>query len=163
MSVTEMVGPAVLGPEDGKRVVPLPGSPIVFKTWGKRPDGDYDFAEFTLVPGQEGPKTHRHTTHEELFYVLEGELEMLVADRSVVLGPGSAAFVPTGTVHAFRNSGAVQVRFLLVVTPSGLHRYFEQIQQLREAGNLNPSTMTELRLTYDTEEVEAGWAGGNAT
>lgn len=161
MSAIDIRGVAVLGPEDGKRVVPVPNSAIVFKAWGKRQAGDCDVAEFFLPPGN-GPRPHVHGTYEHLFYVLEGDVEFLVAEQSLVLQPGSATFVPPGTVHGFRNSGTDQARFLLIASPSGLSDYFEEMAALSATGRLVPSAMTELRLKYDTKEVDAAWGTGAA-
>lgn len=158
----ETEGGAVLGPRDGKLVVPMPGSPILFKAWGKRKPGDFDVAEFSLAPGAGGPRPHRHHINEEFFYVLEGELDFLVGDRSVLIGPGSATFVPPDTVHAFRNVGSEQARFLLIAAPSGLYRYFEEMAELRAAGTLGAAAMTELRVKYDTEEVDHAWGAGKS-
>lgn len=57
-------------------------------------------------------------------------------------------------MHAFRNAGSGQARFLLIASPSGLHRYFEEMAELSTAGSLGAAAMTDLRLRYDTEEVE---------
>jgi mannose-6-phosphate isomerase-like protein (cupin superfamily) len=160
MTAIHNAGAAVLGPTDGKLLLPIPGSPILFKVWGQREPGNYDFAEFSLAPGKGGPRPHRHHTNEELFYVLEGELEFLVGERSVLIGPGSVAFIPPDTVHAFRNPGPEQARFLLIASPSGLYRYFEEMAALSTTGNLGAAAMTELRLRYDTEEVDVAWGVG---
>ena len=162
MTAIPMAGATVLGPKDGELVVPIPGSPILFKVWGKRRPGNFDFAEFSIAPGMWGPRPHRHHTNEELFYVLEGELEFLVGERAVLIGPGSVTFVPPDTVHAFRNSGSVQARFLLIASPSGIYRYFEEMAELHSAGGLGPATMTELRRKYDTEEVDVAWGAGKS-
>lgn len=162
MSAIQMAGAAVLGPKDGELVVPMPASPILFKAWGKRKLGNFDLAEFSIAPGVGGPRPHRHHRNEELFYVLEGELEFLVGERAVLIGPGSVTFVPPNTVHAFRNSGSEQARFLLVASPSGIYRYFEEMAELRAAGTLGAATMTELRRKYDTEEVEVAWGAGKS-
>ena len=39
---------------------------------------------------------HYHTTIEEIFYVLEGELTLRAGDRRVQGGPGTFVFVPIG-------------------------------------------------------------------
>lgn len=160
MSAIQNPEPTLLAPEEGKRIAPKPGAAILFKAWGKRDPGDYELAEFFMAAGHEGPKPHVHRTHEELFYVLQGDVEFLAGQQSTQLGPGSALFVPPGSVHAFRNCGTGDARFLLVVSPSGLHRYFQEIAEMNTAGTLSPAAMTELRLKYDTEEVDVAWAAG---
>ena len=66
---------------------------------------------------------HRHAETEEIFYILEGELDLLAFEPSVRTsgdwttwesasgatvvrgGPGSLMFVPAGCPHAFTNPG----------------------------------------------------------
>jgi mannose-6-phosphate isomerase-like protein (cupin superfamily) len=148
----------ILGPEDGKRMsLPIPGSTVVFKAWGDREPGDYDVAEFILGPGFPGPQPHVHRKHEEFFYVLEGELEFLVGDQSVRLGPGSLSYVPPGVVHDFRNLGSSRARCLFVGSPAGLDRYFEEMAALGSEGEFTESALTQLRMKYDTDEVARTW------
>ena len=64
---------------------------------------------------------HHHPGHE-LVYVLEGSAVLEVAGRPPrLLGPGDAALVPPGEVHAGRNASAdAPFRFLLVrIHPKG--------------------------------------------
>jgi quercetin dioxygenase-like cupin family protein len=60
-----------------------------------------------------GPHFHRH--HVDSFYVLEGELALLVRSDEHVLGPGASVSVPAGVVHAFRSTSPA--RFLNLHTP----------------------------------------------
>lgn len=162
MSAFETAEAKVLLPDEGTRIVPIPGAPIVFKAWGKRPAADYDVAEFFLPSGL-GPRPHRHATHDELFYVLDGEVEFLVGDESVLLKPGSVAHIPPNTVHGFWNPTSEPSRFLLIAAPAGLHQMFEEMASLGAAGKMNPTTMRDVRLKYDTEEVDAAdWAAGKS-
>ena len=45
---------------------------------------------------------HHHPGSDELFVVVEGELEIDLRDRLVVLKPGQAHLVPAGTSHRTR-------------------------------------------------------------
>ena len=42
---------------------------------------------------------HQHPDTDELFLILDGELEMELRDRTVTLGPGELFVVPKGTEH----------------------------------------------------------------
>jgi mannose-6-phosphate isomerase-like protein (cupin superfamily) len=157
--VINMAEGRVLGPEEGKRIpAPIPGVSIVAKAWGTRSPGDHDLIELGLPPGKDGPKPHVHRKHEELFYVVEGQLAFLVGNQQFLeLGPGSFVHVPPGVVHDFRNSGAVRSRFLLVTSPAGFDRYFEEMGALYSEGKFSDATLGELRLKYDTNEVDVSW------
>ncbi len=59
-----------------------------------------------LAPGgQIDPHLH---SFEESFYVLEGELSVLVGESAHSIGPGHYGLIPTGTRHGFRNTGSDQ-------------------------------------------------------
>lgn len=42
---------------------------------------------------------HHHETEDELFLVIEGELQMELRDRTITLGPGEMFVVPRGLEH----------------------------------------------------------------
>jgi mannose-6-phosphate isomerase-like protein (cupin superfamily) len=143
----------VLLPGQGK-IIPLPGATMVFKAFSGRESGDYIVGEFTADPGFAGPRPHVHRTHEELFYVLEGEFDFFLGDRAVRLGPGSFVNVPPGVVHDFRNPGVQRARWLGVACPGGLDRYFEEVLTLVAEGRFSEAALRELRLKYDTDELD---------
>lgn len=58
---------------------------------------------------------HRHPDSEEVFYVLEGELELVLDDSTVHLAAGDLYVVPRGTYHRPVAPGA-GARVLLVNT-----------------------------------------------
>lgn len=150
----------VLGPEEGKRIpLPIPGVSVVFKAWGKKSPGDHDLVEMTLEPGSAGtPRPHVHRNREELFYVTEGQFGFLVGDQQFMqVGPGSLVHIPSGVVHDFRNSGSVRARFMLVTSPAGLDRYFDEMGALYSEGKFSEAALRELRLKYDTDEVDVSW------
>lgn len=59
---------------------------------------------------------HRHADTDELFFVLQGELEIELRDRSVTLGPGDLFVVPRGEEHRPHARREVE---LLLIEPSG--------------------------------------------
>ncbi len=109
----------VLGPGEGTRI-PLPGATMVFKALSGRAAGDYCVGKFTAEAGFAGPRPHVHQRHEELFYVLDGEFDFFLGDRSVRLGRGAFIQVPPGVVHDFRNPGVRPARWLGIASPGGL-------------------------------------------
>src|SRR5947209_6654002 len=52
------------------------------------------FLEYRIAPRGEGPPTHWHPGHDELFYVVTGKLGMLAGEARAVFGPRSFVFVP---------------------------------------------------------------------
>lgn len=70
-----------------------------------------------LRAGADGASPHHHETSAELFYVVAGDVELLVGDAIVVAGPGDLVAVPPGTVHAFAAPAGCDAE-LLVLTPT---------------------------------------------
>jgi quercetin dioxygenase-like cupin family protein len=57
-----------------------------------------------MPPGGGFPFGHVHEDWEEVFYVLEGEVEYRLGEAWLPAPTGSTICVPPGAVHAFRNS-----------------------------------------------------------
>ena len=49
--------------------------------------------------------------------------------ESLTAGAGAYVKAPRGVRHAFKNVGAAPARVLLLVTPAGLEKFFEEIGQ----------------------------------
>jgi quercetin dioxygenase-like cupin family protein len=64
-----------------------------------------------------GAGPHLHREHADSFYVLDGELAVLVQEEEHLLGPGACACAPPGVVHGFRSTSPA--RFLNFHTPDG--------------------------------------------
>jgi mannose-6-phosphate isomerase-like protein (cupin superfamily) len=62
-------------------------------------------------------KAHRHVTHSEHVYVLEGEGEMSVGDKKFPVKKGSMVFVPRNTVHSLRVTSKDPVKVISVQAP----------------------------------------------
>ncbi len=127
---------------------------MLFKVWNDRGAADYDVAELAAQAGYAGPRPHVHHTHEELFYGLDGEFEFLLGDELVRLENGALIDVPPGVVHAFRNPGPGNARLLIIASPAGLDRYFEEKAALGAADTGSQPALHQLRLKYDIEEID---------
>jgi quercetin dioxygenase-like cupin family protein len=78
----------------------------------------------TSGPAGAGPPPHRHAW-EEIYVVLDGELEVTVDGDTHVLTSGAVAHVPAGTVHAYRN--VTEAHFLTIVSTGNAARFFAQV------------------------------------
>jgi transcriptional regulator with XRE-family HTH domain len=56
---------------------------------------------------------------EEAIYVVEGEIEVIVADEPYVLGPGDVLTFDCSVIHTYRAVGSVPPRFLVIVVDPG--------------------------------------------
>lgn len=111
--------------------------------------------EFVVAPGFD-TGAHYHTKIEEIFYVLEGELNLRSGDRVVRGGPGTFVFVPPGAAHSFGNSGTEPARMLLISAPPGHEKYFDELAELvAQAGRPDPDVLAKLRAKYDTIQISS--------
>jgi mannose-6-phosphate isomerase-like protein (cupin superfamily) len=69
--------------------------------------------------GLEGPEPHQHEDHVDSFYVLDGDNEFLLGDRTIRAGPGTFVAAPPQTVHTFTNPGPDGARLLNMHAPDG--------------------------------------------
>ena len=102
-----------------------PGDRYTFLVTGEESGGAY-FAMEAFVPPGGGPPPHIHSREEETFYVLDGQIEFLLGDKTITAGPGDFVNVPRGTVHCFHNTGTATARLVLTFTPAGIERFFEE-------------------------------------
>jgi mannose-6-phosphate isomerase-like protein (cupin superfamily) len=52
---------------------------------------------------------HQHENEDELFLVIEGQLEMILDDKTLTIGPGEFVIIPRGTNHLPKAIGEVKV------------------------------------------------------
>lgn len=84
--------------------------------------GAYCLIEASLAPGIGVPR-HTHTREDESYFVLSGELEVIVEGKAFVLRPGDSLIAPRDIPHQIRNSGNTENHYLLIFSPSGLDEF----------------------------------------
>lgn len=63
------------------------------------------------------PAPHSHDGFEETVYGLDGTTTYTIAGEDVEVGVGGCVCISRGTVHAFRNDGDTDAKFLAVASP----------------------------------------------
>jgi mannose-6-phosphate isomerase-like protein (cupin superfamily) len=99
---------------------------MTFKAVGEDTGGAYALTD-SLVPPQGGPPPHIQHREDEAFWVLHGELEFLIDEDTIRASAGSFIHVPKGVLHTFKNVGGTPARFLTLLIPAGLEKYFEEV------------------------------------
>jgi oxalate decarboxylase/phosphoglucose isomerase-like protein (cupin superfamily) len=161
----------MLGPGEGRRIVGGALDATVKSTM----DAPALTSSFEMViPAGYDVGAHVHAHGEEVFYVVEGELDLLAFEpldrdhpdwhqwesssgrRFLHGGPGAFMFVPENTPHAFANptSGPVRMFFQSSV-PGGHENYFDELMHLlrRSDGKPDPKDVAALRRRYDIEQL----------
>jgi quercetin dioxygenase-like cupin family protein len=144
----------VLGPGEGSHLT-IGNSQVTFKAVGTNTDGHLGLFEQTLPPGGTSPEPHLHRHMEEMFYVLEGEVEILVGEQTVQGQAGAFVLVPRGTPHAFANRGTQAAKLLIMFSPAGSReKYFEGLAELLKDGQPpDRKALVELMRRFDQEPV----------
>jgi oxalate decarboxylase/phosphoglucose isomerase-like protein (cupin superfamily) len=98
-----------------------------------------------------GPLPHTHTDADELFFVVEGRVDVLFEDSWRPLGPGQFWHVPLGTVHTFRNVTTESAQMLSGFRPSGFERFFRDFGHRAMLEDVNPLPVLEA----ETQRLKA--------
>lgn len=150
----------VLAPQEGNRLT-MGSSEVIFKAVGADIHGHLGLFENLIHPGGTAPGVHIHRHMEEMFYVLEGEVEILVGTRTVQGQSGAFVLVPRNTPHAFANRGTTPAKLLIMFCPGGeREKYFEGLAELlRDGQTPNREALLELMQRFDQEpvDIESGW------
>jgi quercetin dioxygenase-like cupin family protein len=88
--------------------------------------------EIAVPPRWDGPPLHHHD-FDEAFYVLDGELTILLGEEVQTVRAGGTAFAPRGSIHTLANVARAPARYVLVCTPGGFERMFARLEA-RTAG-----------------------------
>ncbi len=107
--------PVVLGPGEG-RTYPMGPLSAVFKADEAETGHRYAISEWWLDPCTKGPGTHQHP-EDDIFYVLEGTLHVMVGTEWHEAPAGSFVLVPGNTPHDFENRGLGRAGMLNVSAP----------------------------------------------
>ncbi len=157
----------VIGPGDGERISPA----MALKVGGKDSKAWSMFEVVNIVPGFD-VGAHLHRNAEELFYVLEGQLDLLAFEPRIRTprhwqswespagatvtrgGPGSMMYVPRGCPHAFANPGPDPARMIFLLSPSGHEHYQKELAEL-VASTTGPlgAAIAELRARHDIDQL----------
>ena len=145
----------VLQRGEGRYVSIGAGTRCTFKVSGKDTDGHFGLFEYTMEPKTAGPRRHIHRQMAEIFYVVEGEIELIIGDQTVTARAGATALVPKEAVHAFSNPGSQRSVLLIMFCPAdSREKYFEGLAELTKGGQRpDPQALLELMRKYDTEPV----------
>ena len=94
---------------------------------GDQTNGSYAVIEM-VVPPNGGPPPHAHEDTQEMFYVLEGEVEFKTEHEKKTVGKDGFINIPLGgAVHCFKNQSKEFARLLCTVVPAGLEKMFLEI------------------------------------
>lgn len=92
---------------------------------GEDTAGRYTLIDMHIPPGG-GPPPHRHD-FEEMFTVLEGEIEATFRGEKSTVRAGETVNIPANAPHSFTNASDQPVRLLCMCSPSGQEEFFMKV------------------------------------
>jgi len=114
---------SVAAPDDPQlRHVAVVGDTYTILLGGAQTGGRYCLIDMLVPPGG-GPGPHRHD-FEEMFTLLEGELELTFRGTKSVVKAGTTVNIPANAPHFFKNIAAKTARLLCLCSPAGLEEFF---------------------------------------
>ena len=123
----------------------LPHLGLVGDTYTILVTGDETAGRYTLidmhVPPGGGPPPHRHD-FEEMFSVLEGEVEVTFRGEKLIATVGETINVPANAPHAFRNITEEPARLLCKCTPPGQEEFFTEVGTPVDTRTESPAPLT---------------------
>src|ERR1700756_1353257 len=131
---TTTLKPKFLAPEEGLRLQPGPGPDFIFKVTGDETGGAFDYFVVEVAP-HGGPPLHVHHRQEETIHALNGRYKIRIGDETFVCEQGGFAYMPSGLPHAFLNLTDEPGQIVVVYTPGGGHRFYEEFGPLAGSGN----------------------------
>ena len=116
---------------------------------GAQTNGHYAVIEMTVPPGG-GPPPHAHPDTQEMFHVLEGEVEFKTEQGKQTVAKDGFVNIPLGgAIHCFKNTSEKPARLLCTVVPAGLENLFQEIGTPVLAGQTVPiPELTEERKQF---------------
>jgi len=124
----------VLKAHEGLRLQSGPGRDLVFKVTGEETGGAFDYFIVEVAP-HGGPPLHVHHGQEETIHVLEGCFKIQIGDETFRCAEGGFAYLPSGVPHAFVNLTDESAEIVVVYTPGGGHRFYEELGPLTRNGS----------------------------
>ena len=97
-----MTRQGIFVPPGGGRAYSMGRISSNFLADGAETDGRYSISEWWLEANTTGPGAHSHE-EDDVFYVIEGTMSILLGDRWIDAPRGSFVLVPGGMTHDFEN------------------------------------------------------------
>lgn len=141
--------PVHSAPDEGRR---FPGG-LVCRVSSESTGGEYCAFQFVSPPG-DGVPLHVHAHEDELYYILEGTLEIRCGGKTYTAGVGSMAMLPRNVPHAFRNPGPTPCRILNVFIPGGFDAFVQELSELPAEDAQDNAKRNAIRGKYGIKMLE---------
>ncbi|RNC79640.1 MAG: cupin domain-containing protein [Balneola sp.] len=112
-------------------------------------NGELSFVEDTLKPGFYLGR-HHHKIMTEVFYILEGEVELIFDDETIVAKAGDTITVPPNVWHAARCTEGGKM--LTIFKNGQFDVYLEKLSTMSDSDFANTELMKSVSADFDIYE-----------
>jgi len=77
-----------------------------------------------------GIPPHIHTKEDEIFRVLQGQIELMVDGKTTILNEGDLAFAPKNIPHSWKVIGTEKAKMMTTAFPAGIEYMFKELAKL---------------------------------
>lgn len=138
----------VLAKDAGLVLTSGPGRDLTFKVTGEDTGGAFDYFMVGVAP-HGGPPLHVHHTQEETIHVVKGRFKIRIGDETFYCDEGGFAYLPSKVPHAFLNLTDAPGEIIVVYTPGGGHKFYEEFGPIARSGSPDPTVLAPLFAKYD--------------
>jgi quercetin dioxygenase-like cupin family protein len=104
------------------------------------------------IPAGTGSTFHLHHDSDEVAYILSGEVTFKIGDGVSLHGAGECAFIPRGTPHAWKSTGAETARVLFLYTHAKAGGLIEEQQRTgRKFASMNEPELADILQRHGWE------------
>jgi quercetin dioxygenase-like cupin family protein len=136
-----------LAPQEGLRLQSGPGRDLILKVTGEDTGGAFDYFIVEVAP-RSGPPLHVHHKQEETIHVLKGRFKIRIGDEIFYCKEGDFAYLPSKVPHAFLNLTDEVAEVIVVYTPGGGHKFYEELGPLTRNGKPDQKVVSQLFEKY---------------
>ena len=147
MTTTMVNNYVVLAEGEGLRLQSGPGRDLIFKVTGEDTGGAFDYFIVQVAP-HGGPPLHVHHHQEETIHVLKGRYKIRIGEEIFTCDPGGFAYLPSKVPHAFLNLTDEPGEIIVVYTPGGGHKFYEEFGPISRNGPPDPKVLGPLLEKY---------------
>jgi quercetin dioxygenase-like cupin family protein len=140
-----------LVPPNSGQVLKLVG--VTHKLISQQTGGGYYLFESEFDP-ESGNRLHVHTYEDEVVYVLQGAIQIRLGDGKLEASEGGVAHLPKGIPHALYNPLKTPLRILALAIPSGMERFFDELESAMQDGSMDDAKHKEISRRYGIEWLE---------
>jgi len=133
----------VLAPGEGYRLPSGPGRDLIFKVTGDETGGAFDYFIVEVAP-HSGPPLHVHHGQEEAIHALKGRYKVRIGDETFTCEEGGFAHLPADVPHAFLNLTDEPGELIMVFSPGGGHRFFEELGPATRDGTTDRAAIAAI-------------------